>query len=84
MSESKFTRKIKKAIETEKKPWYKPGYDGLRIDKKAIPKITDKESFIVSCNTARLMTKQFGRKPWMESFIDENGKNLPYKKGLVT
>ncbi len=74
---NKFKRKI------FKKPWHDPGYDGLRFDRKTIPKITDKEMFQCTCNTARKMKKLFGWKDWMENFIDENGKNKSYKEGLI-
>ena len=87
---SKFTRKPKiiepKIIEPKKvykKPWENPQYDGLRPDRKAIPKLTEKERFIISCNTARKMEKLFGRKPWMEKFINENDQNQPFQKGLI-
>ena len=60
------------------------GYDPLRPDKKAIEKPSDREMFAMTCNTARKMEKQFGRRAWMRNFIDEYGNNLPYKKGMVT
>ena len=74
---SKFKRK------TFKKPWHDPNYDGLRLDRKAIPKLTNEEMFRCTCNTARKMKELFGWKDWMDSFIDKEGNNKSYQKGLI-
>ena len=82
---SQFARKKSKPQKTYEKPWENPEHDILRSDKKALSKeFTEEERFIMTCQTARNMEKRFGRKPWMDKFINRNGKNLPYQKGITT
>jgi len=69
---------------TFEKPWHNPNYDGLRHDRKKIPPLTDKETFRCTCNTARKMKEVFGWGNWMINFIDTEGNNKPYQKGLIT
>ncbi len=84
---SRFKRKVIELVKPKKKyakPWLDPNYDVLAKDKIRIPPPTDEEMFPLTCETARKMKKQFGYRIWMKNFIDINGINKPYKKGVVT
>ena len=39
----------------------------------------NQKRFEGDCHIARHMIKAFGRRPWMEDFIDKEGNNLKYK-----
>ena len=45
--------------------------------------ISEKDRFEGNCHIARAMIKVFGRLPWMNDFIDQDGNNLPFRKGVV-
>jgi len=84
---SRFKRKTIEPIVSKKKfakPWLDPNYDVLAKNniRKAQP--TDEEMFPLTCETARLMRKLFGTRTWMKNFIDFNGRDKPYRKGMVT
>ena len=59
-------------------------YDPMRKDKKALPKPSDEEMFFATCKVARKMLKDFSWKDWMGQFINQDGSERPYQKGIVT
>lgn len=38
--------------------------------------ISKQDYFEANCHIARAMLKRFGRRPWMDEFIDEEGNSL--------
>ena len=84
---SRFKRKVIEFVKPKKeyaKPWLDPDYDVLAKGSIRVPMPTDEEMFPLTCETAKKMRKQFGYRIWMKNFIDINGINKPYKKGVVT
>ena len=79
---SRFKRK-NVPTKTYDKPWENPEYDPLRPNKKKVPKPTEQEMFLGTCCIARKMILTFGWKPWMATFIDENGNNQPFHRRLM-
>lgn len=69
-----FKRKKKKPKKTPAGP-SKFAIEKARLESQ-LP--TDEERFVMNCHVARHMEKRFGRRSWMNDFIDSEGNNLPY------
>ena len=65
------------------KPWLDPNFDALRPDRKKIPKATKEERWRCNIHIAKKMMKDFCWRPWMEDFIDRDGNDKPFKKGIL-
>ena len=67
----------KQSILTKEK-WY--GVDNFKED---LGELSEEDYFEAGCHQARAMQKRFGRMAWMSDFIDQDGNNLPFKKGIM-
>ena len=68
----------KKQSVLAKGSWYDPG----NFNRDFGP-IQEEDYFEAGCHQARAMQKRFGRMAWMNDFIDQDGNNLPFKKGIM-